>query len=178
MKRFVIVAVLASMALGACGNLEEDEKIYTAGELGMIIEWNYSGWSEVMNETDETVTLVTTYTDLNSDIRPTELTSVIKPGNAVQLKSGAFIPGVSIGECLTATIKLGDGTEIVCTRGYYESRYDCHYDDPWSERFFGNYEQRGDYEVRICQGKKVRHDLTIRTYHIDKTLVNVWTAGQ
>ena len=177
MKRFVLVAVLASMALSACENLE-DEKIYTAEELGMIIEWNYSGWSEVKNETDGTVTLVTTYTDLYSDIRPTEYTSVIMPGDAAHLKSGAFIPGISIGECLTATIKLGGGTEIVCTRGYYESRYDCHYDDPWSERFFGNYEQRSDYEVVKMHDKNVRHNLSIRTYHIDKTLVDTWTAGQ
>ena len=174
-----ITALFAALAaLCSCGNLE-DEKIYSPEELGWIIEWNYSGWSEVKNETDGTVTLVTAYPNYGPDYPfPTEVTSVIMPGDAVQLKAGAFIPGVSIGECLTATIKMAGGVEIVCTRGYYESRYDCRYDDPWSERFFGNYEQRSDYEVVKMHDKNVRHNLSIRTYHIDKTLVDTWTAGQ
>ena len=177
MKRFFIVAVMAIMSLCSCENLPV-EKIYYPEELGWIIDWSYGGWSEVKNETDETVTLVTTYPDYHSDSIQTEVTSVIMPGDTVRLTKGAFVPGVSIDECLTATIKLGDGTEIVCTRGYYESRYDCHYDDPWSERFFGNFEQRADYEVVRHEDKNIRHDLIIRTYHIDKTLVDAWKAGQ
>ena len=177
MKRWMIACVVVAAALCSCGNLEE-EKLYTPEELGWIIEWNYCGWSEVKNETEGTVTLVTTYPDYNIAAFPAKVTSVIMPGDTVRLNSGAFLPGVSISESLTATIKLGDGTEIACTRGYYESRYDCHYDNPWSERFYENYEQRSDYEVVKMHDKNVRHNLVIRTYHIDNTLVDIWAAAQ
>lgn len=160
MKRLGIALFAATMVLCAC------EKIYTTEELGAIVEWNSSGWSIAQNDLSETVTLVTTY-PMASRSRDT-ITSILTPGDTVQLRMGASVPGVSIDECLTATIKRRDETDIVCTRGA---------DDPCSKHFFQNFQQRSTYEVVELDGKKVRHDMVIRTYHIDKALVDLWNEG-
>lgn len=110
MKRLGIALFAATMVLCAC------EKIYTTEELGAIVEWTSSGWSIAQNDLSETVTLVTTYRPMASRSRDT-ITSILTPGDTVQLHMGASVPGVSIDECLTATIKRRDETDIVCTRG-------------------------------------------------------------
>ncbi len=161
MKRLGIALFAATMVLCAC------EKIYTTEELGAIVEWTSSGWSIAQNDLSETVTLVTTYRPMASRSRDT-ITSILTPGDTVQLHMGASVPGVSIDECLTATIKRRDETDIVCTRGA---------DDPCSKHFFQNFQQRSTYEVVELHGKKVRHDMAIRTYHIDKALVDLWNEG-
>ena len=164
-KLFLILAALATVA---CSKGQE-EKVYTEDELGAIIEWAYSGWCEVYNDLDGTVTLVTTYPDMLSSEKTTEKTSVIKPGECLKLEIGAYVPGVSIGESLAAAIKLSDGTEILCTRGA---------DTPWSKFFYDNYTQRNEDEIVDFHGKKLRHSLLFVTYHIDQTLVDLWRAGQ
>ena len=79
------------------------------------------------------------------------------------------MPCISIDESYSVTIKLSDGKEIVCSRGA---------EDSWSKHFFSNFEQRQESEiVSLVDGKKVRHDLIVRTYHIDNTLVELWRAG-
>lgn len=161
MKRLGIALFAATMVLCAC------EKIYTTDELGAIVEWSSSGWSIVQNDLSETVTLVTTYRPMASRSKDT-ITSILTPGDTVQLHMGAFVPGVSIDECITATIKLRNETDIVCTRGA---------DDPCSKHFFQNFQQRSTFEVVELHGKNVRHDMVIRTYHIDQTLVDLWKEG-
>ena len=168
MKKLVIPAALATLAAMAC-SCGKEEKVYTEDELGVIVEWNSSGWSEVYNDLEETVTMVTTYPDVQYLEKTKEKTSVIKPGDFVKLETGAFMPGVSIEESISASIRLGDGTEILCTHGA---------DDAWSKRFYGNYTQRQEQDIIDFDGKKLRHDLTVRTYHIDRTLIELWQAGQ
>lgn len=164
MKKLMILAALSAVVL-SCG---KEEKVYTPEELGAIIEWGSSGWSEVYNDLEGTVTLITTYLEYDG-INTTEKSSVIKPGEFVKLAIGAFVPGVSIGESLSASIKLSDGSEILCTRGA---------DNAWSKRFYETFTERQEQEIVEMDGKKVRHDLSVQTYHIDKTLVNLWQAGQ
>lgn len=166
MKKLMILAALSAVVL-SCG---KEEKVYTPEELGAIIEWGSSGWSEVYNDLEATVTLTTTYLDMHDGTKTTEKSSVIKPGEFVKLAIGAFVPGVSIGESLSASIKLSDGSEILCTRGA---------DNAWSKRFYETFTERQEQEiVEMHDGKKVRHDLSVLTYHIDRTLVNLWQAGQ
>lgn len=164
MKKLMILAALSAVVL-SCG---KEEKVYTPEELGAIIEWGSSGWSEVYNDLEGTVTLITTYLEYDG-INTTEKSSVIKPGEFVKLAIGAFVPGVSIGESLSASIKLSDGSEILCTRGA---------DNAWSKRFYETFTERQEQEIVEMDGKKVRHDLSVLTYHIDRTLVNLWQAGQ
>ena len=164
MKKLMILAALSAVVL-SCG---KEEKVYTPEELGAIIEWGSSGWSEVYNDLEGTVTLITTYLEYDG-INTTEKSSVIKPGEFVKLAIGAFVPGVSIGESLSASIKLSDGSEILCTRGA---------DNAWSQRFYETFTVRQEQEIVEMDGKKVRHDLSVLTYHIDRTLVNLWQAGQ
>lgn len=165
MKR---VLILAALAVVACSKTQE-ERVYTEDELGVIIEWAYRGWSEVYNDLGGTVTLLTTFPDALNFDKTIEKTSVIEPGGFVKLEIGAFVPGVSIEESLSATIKLSDGTEILCIRGA---------DDPWSRRFYENFTQRNEDEIMDFDGKKLRHSWHYVTYHIDKTLVGLWQAGQ
>lgn len=166
MKQLTIALFVAATALCACGKCE---KIYTPEELGWYLEWTRSGWSEVKNETDETVTLITAYPYLSVSFPERTVTSEIRPGDAARLDRGDFMPGVSIDECTTATIKLGDGSEIVCVRAG---------EDPWSKRFFENCEERYDYEIVELDKKKIKHGLTIRTFHIDNRLIELWKVGK
>lgn len=160
MKTLGLAALCTAAILCSC-----EERIFTAEELGMIIDWGYCGWSEVLNDTDGTVTLTTSYS--YADIE--DIISVIKPGDYVELKIGAFAPGVSIQECRVAKVRLLDGTEIVCTRWK---------EDAWSKRFFEQFEEREEFEVvEMGDGKKVRHDLVVCTYHIDDTLIDLWREG-
>lgn len=101
MKTLGLAALCTAAILCSC-----EERIFTVEELGMIIDWGYCGWSEVLNDTDGTVTLTTSYS--YADIQ--DIISVIKPGDYVELKIGAFAPGVSIQECRTAKVRLLDGT--------------------------------------------------------------------
>lgn len=165
MKKLMILAALSAVVL-SCG---KEEKVYTPEELGAIIEWGSSGWSEIYNDLEGTVTLTTTYLDMHDGTKTTEKSSVIQPGDFVKLETGACIPGVSIGESLSASIKLSDGSEILCTRGA---------DNAWSKRFYETFTERQEQEIVEMDGKKVRHDLSVLTYHIDRTLVNLWQAGQ
>ena len=170
MKRLVILAAVTAAVFCSCGRKLAEEVIYTPEELGIYVEWGRSGWSEVYNGTDGAVTLVTTYLDIDNTGEKRELTSVIAPGEFIKLDRGAFAPGVSIDESLTASIRWGDGTEILCTRGA---------ENAWSRRFYGTFEEREEYEVvPLADGRKVRHDLVVRTFHIDRTLVELWRAGQ
>ena len=152
--------ILAALATVACS---KDDRIYDEKELNAVFDWAYCGWSEVYNDLDETVTLVTTCPDYSNKI--IERTYVIEPGDVAKMEIGAFVPGVSIGESITATIKLADGTEILCTNGA---------DNPWSQRFYGTFEQRNEVEIKDFEGKKFRHSWLYVTYHIDKSLVDIW----
>lgn len=165
MKKLMILAALCAVTLSC----EKEEKVYTEEELGVIIEWRSNGWSEVYNDLEGTLTLITTYLDNNNSTQTAEKSSVIKPGGFVKLEAGAFIPGVSIGESLSASVKLSDGSEILCTRGD---------DHAWSKRFYETFTQREEQEIVEIDGKKVRHNLVVQTYHIDKALVDLWQAGQ
>lgn len=137
------------------------DRVYTEEELHVEIEWSYSGWSEVINETDGTVKLTTSYPASYHE----DVSSVINAGDTVKLSAGAYLPGVSLEECEKATILFGDGTEVLCVPGAA---------DAWSERFFGNRERRNDFEIVDFHGKKLRHDLLVTTYHIDNSLIGLW----
>ncbi len=157
---------MAAVLLCSC---KKEEKIYTEEELQVIVEWVCCGWSEVKNETNGTVTLITTYPHASSSDKK-EITSVIAPGDHVKLDIGAYVSGVSIEESRTATIKLADGTEILCQR---------YGDDAWSKLFYETFEDREEYEVvELSTGHKVRHDLRVRTYHINQNLIGVWKTAQ
>ena len=161
MNKLGIIAAMVTLLFCSCEKNDE-EKIYTTDELGVLVEWGRIGWNEIYNETDASVTLiVSAYAG--------EDTSIIKPGSFIMLDVGGFMPCISIDESYSVTIKLSDGKEIVCSRGA---------EDSWSKHFFSNFEQRQESEiVSLVDGKKVRHDLIVRTYHIDNTLVELWRAG-
>ena len=159
------VFILATLSVIACSKATE-EKVYTEEELGVFIDWAYLGWSEVYNDLDGTVTLVTTYPDYSDKL---EKTYVIEPRDFMKMEIGAFAPGTSISESLTATIKLSDGTEIICTNGA---------DNPWSKHFYETYEQRNEDAILDFEGKKLRHSWLYVTYHIDQSLVDNWQTEQ
>lgn len=160
MKHLGMLAACAALVLFSCDD-ELGERIYTEDELGVIIEWCSCGWSDVINETDDAVTLITSYPfDSHEDI-----TSVIAPGDTLRLDIGAAAPGVSIFECTLATIILADGTRIDCGRDIKT---------PWSEYFLSNYEQEQTYEVVGFDGKKLRHNIVILTYHINNQLIDLF----
>ena len=163
MKKLVFLAMCSALVFCSCGQKQtgEEEKVYTEDELGVEIDWNSSGWSEVKNDTDGTVTLITSYS-----LDPgTDVTTVIKQGEFAKLTAGAYVPGVSIDECIKATIIIDDLTTFSCFRGS---------DDAVSTRFFQNFEQRTEYEYVDIDGKTVSHELVVRTYHIDDELVKLW----
>ena len=184
MKHLAILVAFSILALCSCGpdnvvrpkeKENTDDKIYTEAELGVIVEWIYGGKNEVYNETDGTVILTTFYpgdVDL-ADLR--SLTSVIGKGERLELKIGAYLPGDSLDECTKARIKLSDGTEFECVHGGGPKD---EWENAWSRRFFKNHEDSYTFEVVDCEGKKLRHDLIVRSYHIDNTLVDLWKAGQ
>ncbi|MBQ6045693.1 MAG: hypothetical protein IJL42_09255 [Bacteroidales bacterium] len=167
MKKLVTLAVLAAMAFCSC--TKDNEKIYTLeeiGKLGISIDLAYCGWSEVYNDTKETVTLITSYPMPD---RHEPVTSVIKPGDFVKLMNGVMLYGKSIDECITASIILGDGTEILCSQKR---------DDNWSQYFFENFDQRVEPEITIAFDKKVRIDHIVKTYHINDALIEIGKAKQ
>lgn len=125
------------------------------------IDWDYSGWSETKNETSQTVTLITTY---SPGLYPTT-TETILPGESLKQYRTNWAPGNSVGESLTATIKLEDGSEILCVKDS---------DDSWSRRFYDNHETRKSAEWSHFQ----RHEITIETYHIDNELIEIWRKEQ
>ena len=163
------VIILVALTVVACTIVPDEEKVYTEAELGVEIDWAYLGWSEVYNDLNGTVTLVTTYPDEHYSDKTIEKTFVIEPGDLVKMEIGAFAPGTSISESLTATIKLSDGTEIICTNGA---------DNPWSKHFYETYEQRNEEVIMDLEGKKLRHSWLYLTYHIDQSLVDNWQTGQ
>lgn len=162
MRRVVLLAALAAVACS-----KADEKVYTEAELGVAIDWAYLGWSEVYNNLDEAVTLVTTYPGYSD--KTIEKTAVLEPGDFVKMEIGCFAPGTSISESLTATIKFSDGSEILCTNGA---------DNPWSKHFYETFEQRNEDVILDFNGKNLRHSWLYVTYHIDKSLVDIWQANR
>lgn len=168
MKRLVFFATMTVLVLSGCEKEagSDEDKIYTEDELGVIVEWVRCGWSEVKNETEATVKLTTSYPfGYHEDV-----TSDIVAGEMVKLDIGAAVPGVSIEESLRAVINLADGTEIVCVQSSQMT--------PWAERFYTNFEKEETYEVIDLDGKKLRHDLVVLTYHIDQTLIDLWKESQ
>ena len=125
------------------------------------IDWEYSGWSETKNETSQMVTLITTYPP---GLYP-ETTETILPGESLKQYRTCWAPGNSVGESLTATIILADGSRILCDKSS---------DDSWSHRFYDNYETRKSAEWSHFQ----KHDITIETYHIDDELIGLWRKEQ
>ena len=91
------VLILAALSVIACSKATE-EKVYTEAELGVYIDWAYLGWSEVYNNLDGTVTLVTTYPDVHYSEKTIEKAFVIEPGDLVKMEIGAFAPGTSISD--------------------------------------------------------------------------------
>ncbi len=181
MKRLVFWATMTALVLSGCEKEtgtalvlsgceketgSDEDKIYTEDELGVIVEWGRCGWSEVKNETEATVKLTTSYPfGYHEDV-----TSDIVAGEMVKLDIGAAVPGVSIEESIRAVINLADGTEIVCVQSSQMT--------PWAERFYTNFEKEETYEVIDLDGKKLRHDLVVLTYHIDQTLIDLWKESQ
>ena len=169
MKRLVILAVLAAMAFCSCTK-DNEEKIYTLEEMsrmGVMIDLGYCGWSEVYNDTKESVTLITSYPapELQGDV-----TSVIKPGEFVKFMHGVMLHGKSIDECKFASILLSDGTEIRCSQ---ERK------DNWSLYFFEGFDQRVETEIiNSIDGKMVRIEHPVKTYHIDDTLIEISKTEQ
>ena len=170
-RLFVVMLVCSALLLGSC------ERLYTASELGMIgDEHGYWGYSEVFNETNGTVTIITAFPpEIENPDDPILKSTEIPQGHSVMLRIGALLRGESIQEAVSTTIRLSDGTEFVCTR---EGT------DPWSERFYrGNVQQRKGYEAHVLavgenKGKKYRYDIVIKTYHIDEALVDLWRSSQ
>ena len=163
------IIILIALAVVACTKAPE-EKVYSEEELGVYLDWAYLGWSEVYNNLNGAVTLVTTYPVPYSD-KTIEKIFVIEPGDFVKMEIGVpyFSRGTSISESITAAIKFSDGTEIFCTNGA---------DNPWSKHFYETYEQRYEDEIMDYNGKKFRHSWLYLTYHIDQSLVDIWQAGQ
>jgi hypothetical protein len=164
MNRLGILAVCTAMVVCSCG---KDDRLYTAGELGVDVEWARDGWTEVVNKTGGTVTLITEYPDY---CKQKELSSILHPGDTVKLDWGAFTPGVSILECTKATIRFSNSSAIVCEKKAK---------NPWSVHFFELPEPRMEFEVdeSIVKGKKIRHNLTVYTFYIDDELVELWRQG-
>lgn len=167
MKRLVTVAVLAAMAFCSC--TKDNEMVYTLEEIrqmGIIVDLAYFGWSEVYNDTKEPVTLITSYPMPD---RHEPVSSVIKPGDFVKLMHGVMLLGKSIDECNTASIILGDGTEILCSQKK---------DDNRSQYFFENFDQRVEPEITTVFDKKVRIDHIVKAYHINDDLIEIGKAKQ
>ena len=168
MKKLAILAVLTAMVFCSC--TKDEEMIYTLEEMsrmGVMIDLRYCGWSEVYNDTNETVTIVTSYPapELQGDV-----TSVIKPGDFVKLMHGVMAHGKSIDECKSASILLSDGTKILCSQ---EKK------DNWSLYFFESFDQRVETEIlNSIDGKKVRIDHPVKTYHIDDSLIEISKTEQ
>lgn len=156
MKKLLFLIAIAVMTLCSC---EQKDRIYTEDELGLTIDWESNGWSVVFNDLDETIRLETTYEGREA------VSSVIEPGDSVKLWRGAFYAGISIEESCTASIIFGDEEAIFCVHGSHTA---------WSKRFYENFEQRHEFEIVDFNGKNLRHNLTIISYHIDEQLVELW----
>ena len=187
-----LLVVCAIWALCSCGpdktvapggndnGNKKDDRVYTADELGWIIEWRYRGYDKVYNETDGTVALTVFCPDDQNLSELISETSVIASDNYLQLEIGDYLPGHSVTECVKVKIKFGDGTEFECEQGGRQSPGSMQetWKNAWSEHFFKDCQQKNEYEVTEMDGYKIRHDLIVRTYHVDDELVEIWRAGQ
>ena len=126
------------------------------------IDYEYAGWADVINETSQTVTLVSDYLVGEGLVR-TE-TATINPGETYK-RYMLWDYNYDTLSCATKhIIILADGTEIVC-----EQRAE----DSWSRRFYDNYESRKSVERSGFD----KHNIIIETYHIDNTLIELWRKG-
>ena len=166
MKRFSVIAVCLAFLFCGCEQITPEERIYTEGELNMIVEWTRCGWDEVINETGAAVTLTAVYPPFC--FPHDSLSFVIHKADMLKLDIGGCLPMCSISESMAVTIELGDGRKFVCNRPG---------DDAWSIRFW-NFQQRDTFEVVQIGDKKVRHDMVARTFHIDQELIDCWRTGR
>ena len=127
------------------------------------VDWDYDGWSEVKNETSAEVTFTSVFMYCGNS---TEKVETISPGESlIQYANRGHWE--SLTQSYSVSIKLLDGTEIVCINGA---------DDPWSIRFYGNVERDRKTERYWFRGDLIptEHKVTVDTYHIDDELVSLW----
>lgn len=164
MKHVLFYSFALFFLLLSCG--EKEEKIYTTEELGVSVEWNYYGWNDVKNETSSYVTLITEYPLTNpyyEKISP--FSNTISPHQSLRLQWGLNEHGTSIDEAWTVTICLTDETKIPC----YQTS-----ETSWSKLFYSNTQKSKESEIVEIEGKRVRHDLVVKTYHITDELIDLY----
>lgn len=155
-KLLCLLAIVFS--LFSCG--KKDERIYSIDELDIDIDWAYSGWDYVKNETPESLVLITEYRSGQTLLHTVEANGVL------QLTIGCAGPGNSIDETIKTTIRLTDGTEIICSPVSKSS---------WSERFYyTNVDKTKDEEIVEVNNNKVRRELINKTHHIDNLLIDLY----
>lgn len=125
------------------------------------VDWDYDGWSEVKNETSAEVTFTSVFMYYGGFVEKVE---TISPGETLIQYNYVGRPE-SVTASDSVSIKLQDGTEIVCKNGS---------DDSWSSRFYGNRERHIRTEWDRSDIMPVKHEITVDTYHIDDELVSLW----
>lgn len=148
----VLLAISAFVSLTGCS---------------VSIEWDYIGWSEVINETSNQVVLTTVYPREPNSGHIFDVERAIPSGETsiyYQWFDGR-VPE-SIDNSYSASVKLQDGTEIVCI---------SQSDDPWSRYFYDNYESRKKVERGFTYAlEHYKREIYIKTYHIDDKLISLW----
>lgn len=126
------------------------------------VDWDYYAWSEVKNETAQEVTLTTVF-PMYGDITREKVGTI--PSGESLIQYAYEKRSEAVGKSKFVSIKLLDGTEIVCVNGA---------DDPWSSRFFGNKESRKKIEWSRSGLTPLKHEVYVETYHIDNELISLW----
>lgn len=158
MNTKLLCLLAIAFSLLSCEN--NDERIYNIDELPIEVDWAYSGWDYVKNETPESLVLITEYLSGQTLIHTVEANGVL------QLTIGCAGPGNSIDETIKTTIRLKDGTEIICSPASKSS---------WSERFYyTNVDKTKDEEIVEVNNNKVRRELINKTHHIDNLLIDLY----
>lgn len=155
-KLLCLLAIVFSFF--SCG--KKDERIYSIDELDIDIDWAYSGYDDVKNETSESITLITKHR------REPSVTHLIEANGVLRLTIGCASPGNSIDEAINTTIRLKDGTEIIFSPNSKSS---------WSERFlYSNVDKSKEEQIVEVDNKKVRRELNNKTHHIDNFLIDLY----
>ena len=160
----ILAIFLVFITIASCEQKQEIENvIYTEEELGVNIQWPYTGYSIVSNDLAENVTLKVSFAN---QIHESILTT-IDVGQSVRFKNERSSPNAVFESCSRVSIVLADGTEIQCTNGATNA---------WSKTFFENVEEIDDIEIVEIEKKKIYHNLCNLVYHIDQELIHKWSS--
>lgn len=163
----LISLFLLSVLLLSCSS-SSDERVYTAEELWLLVEWNYSGFDYIENKTSNNVTMTLDY----PIGYPESKTFEIPPHSTISLKKKCYLKGESIYESISISFVIQNHESTISF-----SRTD---ESPWAQYFLvTNKKSDNDaFEIVEINGQKVKHTLINDYYFIDQAFIDIFDSNQ